>query len=341
MDAGSSWPIWAYLGVATVSFLGAGALYTSTRWGYFVAVGAASVAGFVLLPPPVGGFAIFAVVELLLLGLGFRAAGHHEAIQLVSAGVPWRLKVSLVQAVIGIALIRVFLADLRDDRPRHGPAAGRREHPRAAQLGQGGVRADHVHRRRPQRQVPGVPAGQRAGDRAPPDRDLQPADPHRGPRRGPAAGRLRRAGRVPHPHVGGDRDRRAQVLGHAVHRGPRGGPAALVRRGGRDDRLRRRDEHRAHPADRAHQARDRRGPGGRDAAVRVRPGRGGARDPAQGPRPAGDPARVWRRPAAAVRRGRPRGRRGAPEPGCGCCWSITRTRSCTPWPATSGRRARR
>ncbi len=30
----------------------------------------------------------------------------------------------------------------------------------------------------------------------------------------------------------------------------------------------------------------------------------------------------------------------APGPACGCCWSTTRTRSCTPWPATSARPAR-
>ena len=55
----------------------------------------------------------------------------------------------------------------------------------AAQLGQGRVRADHVHRRRPQRQVAGLRAGLGAGDRPPPDRDVLAADPHRRPRRGP------------------------------------------------------------------------------------------------------------------------------------------------------------
>ena len=63
---------------------------------------------------------------------------------------------------------------------------------------------------------------------------------------------IRRVRRVPHPHVGGHRDRRPEDLGHAVHRGPRGHPAPLVRRGRRQDRLRRVDEHRAHPAHGAH-----------------------------------------------------------------------------------------
>ena len=154
------------------------------------------------------------------------------------------------------------------------------------------------------------------GHRPPADRDLQPADPHRGPRRGPAAARFRRAGRVPDPHVGGDRHRRAQDLGDAVHRGSRGRPAALVRRRGRDDRVRRRDEHRPHPAHRAHQRRRRRGAGRRHAAVRLRPGGRGARDPAEGPRAAGDARRGarGRRQAGhrARRTPRPAGSGGPP-----------------------------
>jgi polar amino acid transport system permease protein len=110
MDLGSAWPAWAYVGVAAVSFAGGGLLYTSKRWAYLVAAGAAVVAGFVFFPVAVGGFAVFALVELALLVLGFRAAGEHEAIQLASARVPWRVKVGVVQAVIAIALIRVFLS---------------------------------------------------------------------------------------------------------------------------------------------------------------------------------------------------------------------------------------
>ena len=48
-----------------------------------------------------------------------------------------------------------------------------------------------------------------------------PPDPHRRPRRGRLRPGLRRARRVPHPRVGGHRDRRAQDVGDAVHRGPR------------------------------------------------------------------------------------------------------------------------
>ena len=95
-------------------------------------------------------------------------------------------------------------------------------------------------------------ARQRQGDRPPPDRDVQPPDPYRGPHRGAAAARAGRAGRVLVAHVGGHRDRGAQDLGHAVHRGPRGRPALLVRRCGRGDRLRRQHEHRPHPAHRPH-----------------------------------------------------------------------------------------
>ena len=165
---------------------------------------------------------------------------------------------------------------------------------------------------------------------------------------GTPAARLRRAGRVPHAHVGGDGDRGAEELGHAVHRGPRGAAAALVRRRRRDDRLRRRHEHRPDPAHGPHHRGRGRRPGRRHAAVRLRPGRGGARDRAEGPRPAGDAGRGRGRRrgtgapvAAAVP---PAAEPGAAAAGAGparCCWWITRTRSCTRWPATSGSRAPR
>ena len=45
------------------------------------------------------------------------------------------------------------------------------------------------------------------------------------------------------------------------------------------------------------------------------------------------------RPAPAAPRGRHGGAAG--PPGCACSWSITRTRSCTRWPATSASRAPR
>ena len=43
---------------------------------------------------------------------------------------------------------------------------------------------------------------------------------------------------------------------------------------------------------------------------------------------------------ARARWPRPPGRPRCPAPGCGCCWSITRTRSCTRWRAISVSRAR-
>ena len=110
MNGGSSWPAWAYAAIAALSFSAGGVLFTSRRWAYFAAIGAAAVAGFVILPVPVGGFFVFGVIELALLGLGYRAAGSPEAIQLASAGTPWRAKLAVVQLAIAIVLIRVFLA---------------------------------------------------------------------------------------------------------------------------------------------------------------------------------------------------------------------------------------
>ena len=114
------------------------------------------------------------------------------------------------------------LPDLRHDRARRATRSrDAAQILRAAQLDEGRVRADDVHRRRSQRQVAHLRARQRARDRPPPDRDVLAPDPHRRPRRGAAAPRLRRPRRVPHAHLGGDRDRRAEGVGDAVHRGPR------------------------------------------------------------------------------------------------------------------------
>ena len=120
--------------------------------------------------------------------------------------------------------------------------------------------------------------GQRARDRPPPDRDVLAADPHRRPRRGPPAPGLRRARRVPHPHLGRHRHRRAQGVGDAVHRGPRAVAARLVRRRRRPARLRRQPQHRPHPAHHPHQGRRRRGARRRHAALRLRPRRRGGRE---------------------------------------------------------------
>jgi polar amino acid transport system permease protein len=110
MNGGDSWPTWAYVVVAAFAFGGAGTLYTSRRWGYFAAAALAAVAGFAVFPPFVGGFAIFSIVVLALLALGFRAMGSFEAIQLASAKLPWRLKLTVVQVVLAVVLFRVFLA---------------------------------------------------------------------------------------------------------------------------------------------------------------------------------------------------------------------------------------
>ena len=87
---------------------------------------------------------------------------------------------------------------------------------------------------------------------------------------------------------------------------------------------------------------------GRDAAVRVRPGGRGGRDPPEVPGPAGDAGPGPGGPRGTGSRGAARtpgqarpGRPGGPARACGCCWSITRTRSCTRWPVTSGRKAPR
>ena len=141
-----------------------------------------------------------------------------------------------------------------------------------------------MHRRGPQRQVSGLRSGERAGDRASPDRDVLAADPYRRPCRGAATRRLRRARRLPRPHLGGHRHRGAEAARDPVHRRPRAIAAALVRRRHRLPRVRRQHEYRAHAAHGAGQGRRCRGAGRGDPAVRVRPrgGRGG--DAAEGVR---------------------------------------------------------
>lgn len=110
MNGGDSWPTWAYVVIAALSFGGAAALYTSRRWGYYLAGLLALVAGFAVIPPFVGGFAVFAILEVALLAAGWRAVGSFEAIQLASAKLPWRAKLLLVQLVLAIGLVRLFLA---------------------------------------------------------------------------------------------------------------------------------------------------------------------------------------------------------------------------------------
>ncbi len=66
-------------------------------------------------------------------------------------------------------------------------------------------------------------------------------------------------------------------------------------------------------------------------------------DPAAEERETQLKARALLETLGAPRPGAPAGEPAAtaPGPACGYCWSITRTRSCTPWPATSVRPARR
>ena len=102
------------------------------------------------------------------------------------------------------------LPHLRHRAAHRRSAARRRQHPRAAQLDQGRIRADHVHRRGPQRQVARLRARLGEGDRAPADRILCRRLPHGGSRRRNAGRGLRFARRVSHPHVGRHHDRRAE-----------------------------------------------------------------------------------------------------------------------------------
>jgi polar amino acid transport system permease protein len=111
MDGGSSWPVWAYTTIAVLSFAAGGILQTSRRWSVPAAAVAAVIAGFAIIPDvSVGGFAVFAAIELAFLALGWRAAGDAEAVQMASARIPWRVKLLAVQIVIGVVLFRVFLA---------------------------------------------------------------------------------------------------------------------------------------------------------------------------------------------------------------------------------------
>ena len=94
-----------------------------------------------------------------------------------------------------------------------------RADPAIAEFGEGRIRAQHVHRRRPQRQGARLRARHHQGAGAAADRDLLEAVPHRRSCRRHAAAGLRLARCVPHPRLGGDGDRRAEAVGDAVCRG--------------------------------------------------------------------------------------------------------------------------
>ena len=81
------------------------------------------------------------------------------------------------------------LPHLRHRAAHRRSAARRRQHPRTAEFHQGRVRADHVYRRGPQRQVARLRSGVGEGDRAAADRVLRGRVPHRGSRGRHAAGR--------------------------------------------------------------------------------------------------------------------------------------------------------
>ena len=81
------------------------------------------------------------------------------------------------------------VSDRRDDRARRRPDRRRRADPDDPELREGRVRADDVHRRRPQRQGAHLRPRLGARDRTAADRDVLAADPHRRPRRGAAASR--------------------------------------------------------------------------------------------------------------------------------------------------------
>ena len=110
MNGLPSWPVWAYSTIVILTVVAAGLVFTTRRWGFYGAAGAAVLMAFWPLPAPTGGFVVFSGIELLLLSLGIRAVGHPEGIQLAAAALPWRARVGIVQAVIAIVLIRVFLA---------------------------------------------------------------------------------------------------------------------------------------------------------------------------------------------------------------------------------------
>ena len=118
------------------------------------------------------------------------------------------------------------LPDLRHDRARRRCDRRRRADPAIAEFREGRIRTQHVHRRRPQRQGARLRARHHQGAGAAADRDLFETVSHRRSCRGHAAAGLRFARCVPDPRLGGDGDRRAEIVGDAVRRG-----STSVRRG--------------------------------------------------------------------------------------------------------------
>ena len=138
------------------------------------------------------------------------------------------------------------LSDLRHHRARRRRDRRCRADPAAPEFGKRRIRTQHVHRRRPQRQGARLRARHHQGAGAAADRDLLKTVSHRRPCRGHAAAGLRFARRLPHPRLGGDGDRRAEIMGDAVRRGPRALVAALVCRRDRRGEFRRQHQYRSH-----------------------------------------------------------------------------------------------
>jgi polar amino acid transport system permease protein len=110
MNGGSSWPIWAYCAVGFGSLVAGVLVYSALRWAYLAAFAIGVATGVAVFPIPEGGFIAFSAVLTGLLALGYPAVGHPEAIQLASARVPWRVKLTVVQLVLAVSLVRMFIA---------------------------------------------------------------------------------------------------------------------------------------------------------------------------------------------------------------------------------------
>ena len=196
-----------------------------------------------------------------------------------------------------------------------------------------------MHRRGPQRQVAGLRAGQRAGDRAAADRDVQRlihTVDHIEGRLRPGLDALDAF--LTHMWavtVTGAPKTWAMQFIEDHEQAPRrwyGGAVGMIGfDGGMNTGLTLRTAH----IERRCGHRARRG----DAAVRLGSGRRGAGDRTEGPGAAGNAGRgrrlrVCRRTLPAAGRLPPAWPR-CPGRACGCCSSTTRTRSCTRWRATS------
>ncbi len=174
------------------------------------------------------------------------------------------------------------LSDLWHHRTRRGCHQRRQTDSGIAEFAEGRIRAQHVHRRRPQRQGACLRAGIDQGAGTAADRDLLQAVPHRRSCRGHAASGLRCARRLSHPRMGGDRHRRTETMGDAVRRGSRTLVAALVCWRARLHWLRRQHQYGPHHPHHPHEGRTCRSARWSHAAVRFRSGRGREGMPDQG-----------------------------------------------------------